>query len=551
MTLTSETRTRRSTGAAAPADPELFAGTGRLVRLFLRLDRLRITVWGTAFLLLIAGSVVSLEASYPTPESLQARAVLIQNPAAIMMSGPLFSLDNYTFGAMLASELSLWVLLPAAIMSVLLAVRHTRGEEESGRLETLRALPVGRFAPPTAALVTVAVANVVVGLAVAASLLGTGVEVPGSLALGAATALTGLVFGAVAAVTAQITEHARAASGMALGVLAVAFLVRGVGDVIDHQGSWLSWFSPLAWAQQTRVFVDLRWWPLMVSVGAVLGLLALAVTMARRRDLGAGLRAPRPGPAQAAAGLLSPAGLARRLTAGTFLAWTVGLFFFAAAFGSVASTLDDVVQDMPVLTEWFVIDLEDLTRSFAAVMLVMLALGPAALLVSAVVQLRGEEQAGRLEGLLATGSSRASVLGGWVAVVTTLTLGTLVLLGLGLGLGVLTATGEAGWVGELTVASLAYVPATLLLGSVAVALLGVAPRRAGLAWLPVVWTTLVVFLGELLDLPGCARNLSPMTHTPMVPGAEVEVTPFVVMTVLAVLLTAVGFVGLGRRDIPA
>src|SRR5690606_9567392 len=110
----------------------------------------------------------------------------------------------------------------------------------------------------------------------------------------------------------------------------------------------------------------------------------------------------------------------------------------------------------PVLTEWFVIDLEDLTRSFAAVMLVMLALGPAALLVSAVLRLRGEEQAGRLEGLLVTGSARASVLGGWVAVVTALTLGTLVLLGLGLGLGILAATGEAGWVGELTLASLAY-----------------------------------------------------------------------------------------------
>ncbi|GGK59034.1 ABC transporter permease [Ornithinimicrobium pekingense] len=551
MSTTTAPGTRRSVRSTAPADPEVFAGTGRLVRLFLRLDQLRITVWGLAFLLLIAGSVVSLEATYPTQESLQARAALMDNPSAIMMTGPAFSLDNYTFGAMLASELSLWVFLPAAIMSVLLAVRHTRAEEEAGRLETLRALPVGRFAPPTAALVTVAVANLVVALAVVVALVGTGVEVASSVAFAVATALTGLVFGAVAAVTAQVTEHARAASGMALGAIAVAFLVRGVGDVIDNQGSWLSWLSPFAWAQQTRLFVDLRWWPLLVSAAAVLALLALAVTLARRRDLGAGLRVPRPGPSQAAAGLLSPAGLARRLTLGTFVAWAIGLFLFAMAFGSLATALDEMVEDMPMVQEWIDIDVEDLTRSFSAVMLAFLAIGPAALLVSAVLQLRGEEQAGRVEGVLATGSSRGSLLGGWLAVVTALTLGTLVLLGLGVGVGVLTATGETTWVGELTVASLAYVPATLLLGSVAVALLGLAPRWSGLAWVPVVWTAIVVFLGDLLDLPGWARDLSPFARTPMLPGADVELTPLLVMAGLTLLLTAVGFVGLRRRDIPA
>lgn len=551
MAVTTAPRTSRPTRAAAQGPPELFAGTGRLVRLFLRLDRLRITVWALAFLVLVAGSVISLEATYPTPESLQARAALMDNPSAIMMTGPAFSLDNYTFGAMLASELSLWVLLPAAIMSVLLAVRHTRTEEESGRLETLRALPVGRFAPPTAALVTVAVANAAVGLAVAMGLVGTGVEVPSSLALALGTALTGLVFGAVASVTAQLTEHARAASGMALGAIAVAFLVRGLGDVIDNQGSWLSWFSPFAWAQQTRLWVDLRWWPLLVSAVATVALLALAVTMARRRDLGAGLRVPRPGPAEAAGSLLSPAGLARRLTSGTFLAWAVGLFLFAIAFGSLATALEDMIADMPTVQDWIEVDLGDVTRSFSAVMLSFLAIGPAALLVSAVLQLRGEEQAGRVEGLLVTGSSRTGLLGGWLAVVTAFTLGALLLMGLGVGIGLLTATDDTGWLGELTVASLAYVPATLLLGAVAVALVGAVPRLSGLAWLPVVWASVVVFLGDLLDLPQWARNLSPLAHTPLVPGADVEAGPLVVMTVLAAALVAVGLVGLRRRDVTA
>lgn len=535
--------------ALAPERGELLAGTGRLLRLFLRLDRLRITLWALAFLLLVAGSVLSLEETYTTPESLQARAMLMGNPAAIMMTGPAFSLDNYTFGAMLASELSLWVFLPAAIMSVLLAVRHTRADEESGRLEMLRALPVGRFAAPTAALVTVAVANLAVGAAVTTALLVTDQDVPGSFALGAATALTGLVFGGVAAVTAQLTEHSRAASGAALGVIGAAFLVRGVGDVINHQGSWLSWFSPFAWAQQTKLFVDLRWWPLGVPAVVAVLLLVLATDLARRRDLGAGLRAPRPGPAAAASRLLSPVGLARRLTSGTFVAWTIGLFLFAVAFGSLATELEGMIEDTPALEQWMTFDLDDLTRSFAAVMLSFLMVAPMALVVAGILQLRGEEQAGRVEGMVVSGSSRTGLFAGWLTAVTLQSVLVLVVLGVGVGAGVAGASGEVGWVGELTLASLAYVPSMLLAGAIAVALYGLVPRLAGLAWVPVVWASIVAFLGELLDLPQWARNLSPLAHTPMVPQADAEVTPLVVMTAIAVVLGVVGLAGMRRRDI--
>ena len=548
--MTATVRPPATTKAPAATGGEL-TGTADLLRLFLRLSRRQIAIWALAFLALVALSVVALEETYPDAAALQARAVLLDSPAAVMMTGPAFALEDYTFGAMIANELSLWLLLPAAIMSVLLAVRHTRSEEESGRLELLRSLPVGRYAPAVAAMITVTLADVAVGAATTAGLVATGMPAADSLALGLATALTGLVFGAVAAVTAQLTEHARTASGLALGALAASFLVRGVGDVIERTGSWLSWFSPLAWAQQTRVFVDLRWWPLALSAGATLVLLALAASLARRRDLGAGLRAARPGPAQAARTLLAPTGLARRLVSGTFVAWAVAMFLFALAFGALASSLDDVMADIPAMGEWIQVDLDDLTRSFAAVVLSFLALCPAALAVSGVLRLRAEEREGRLEGVLVSGSSRTGVLGRWALVVAVEAALVQVVLGLGTGLGVAAATGEASWVGELTAASLAYLPAVLLFGAVAVALYGLAPRLASLAWALVVWAALVVFLGELLGLPDWARDLSPLTHTPLLPGVELTPGPLVVMAVLALALTAAGLVGLRRRDVGA
>ncbi|MDV3222642.1 polyketide antibiotic transporter [Intrasporangium sp.] len=534
----------RSSGTADP-----WAGTSDLLRLFLRLDRVRIAIWTVSFGIIVAGSVASLDATYTTPESLQARAAFMSNPSAVMMTGPAFGLDNYTFGAMLANELSLWLFIASAIMSILLVVRHTRAEEESGRLEVVRALPVGRFAPAVAAIITVALANLAVGAATTVALVGTGQETASSIAIGVATALTGLVFGAVGGITAQLTEHARAASSMALGALALAFLVRGLGDVIDNQGSWLSWLSPLAWAQQTKLYVDLRWWPLALSVAAVVGLLATTVVLAQRRDLGAGLRAPRPGPAQASPRLLSNVGLAHRLLWNVALGWTIGMVFFAIAFGALANSLEDVMQDIPQIGEWIAIDLADLTTSFAAAMLSFLVIAPIAIGVAGVVRLRSEEAAGRAEAVLVTGSSRPALLGGWTVVVAAQATAMLLLIGLGVGLGMAAGTGESHWIWDLTVASLAYLPATLLMIAAAVALYGLIPRLAALAWALVVWVTIALYLGGMLGLPDWAMSLSPVYHTPLVPGADVDAAPLVVMSGLALALAAAGFVGFRRRDV--
>ncbi|WP_413450868.1 polyketide antibiotic transporter [Georgenia phoenicis] len=541
-----------TTTTATPATHrEPLTGTGMLLRLFLRVSRRQILVWTLAFAVLVAASVAALRDTYPDAQALQARAALMDNPAAVMMTGPAFALNDYTFGAMLANELSLWVFLPAAIMSVLLVVRHTRGEEESGRLEMVRSLPVGRFAPALAAVLTVVVADAAVGLAVTGALAGTGMEAADSVALGLATALTGLVLGAVAAVTAQLSEHARTASALALGAIAVAFLVRGTGDVLDRQGSWLSWLSPFAWAQQTRLYVDLRWWPLAVSAVVTVALLVLAATLARQRDLGAGLRPARTGPATASDSLRRPAGLATRLLRGTFVGWAVALFLFALAFGTLATSLEGMVEDIPAVGEWISLDLGDLTRSFAAVILGFFAVGPLALAVSGVLRLREEERAGRVEGVLVSGSSRTALVGAWVAVVAAGTVLVQVLLGLGVGLGVALATGEAAWVGELIAASLAHLPAILLGGAVALALHGLAPQLGGLAWVLVVWAAIVAILGGLLGLPTWAQDLSPLAHTPAVPDEPLALAPLLVMAALAAALTAVGLLGFRRRDVAA
>ncbi|ATG51915.1 polyketide antibiotic transporter [Brachybacterium vulturis] len=551
MTTAARRPSTRPTHRAAPVPASPLTGLGSLERLYGRLSRRAVLVWTLAMLVLVPASILAIEEAYPDQSALDARAALLDNPSAVMMTGPAFAMDRYTLWAMVANELFLYILIPAAIMSVLLTVRHTRGEEEAGRLEMTRALPTGRLAPGVAALVVVTIANAAPGAAVAIGTLLVGGATADSLAFGLATALTGMVFAGIAAVTAQLTEHAGTATGMALGLLALAFMVRGIGDVIDRQGSWLSWFSPLAWAQQTRVFVDLRWWPLLVSLAAVIALLVVAGVLSRRRDVGSGLRAATGGPASASAALLAPGGLARRLVTGTMIAWAIGLFLFALAFGSLASSLTDVVAEIPAIGEWAPISMDDLTGSFSAYVLRMLAIGPAVLIVSGTLRMRSEETAGRLAGALAGGTSRVRLAGTWFLVVLLEAAALQVLLGLGVGLGVWAATDDTVWIGDMTLAALAYLPAIALCGAFALALYGLHLRLTGLAWAWVVYAALVVFLGDLLGLPEAALDVSPLHHVPLLPSAEFDWLPLLVMGVLAVVLVTVGLVAVRRRDLAA
>lgn len=524
-------------------------GTGHLLRLYARTVRRAVLLWVAGFAMLVPLSAIAIKEAYPDAAALEARAQLLDNPAAVMMTGPMFAQDEYTLWAMIGNELALYLYLAAAIMGILLMVRLTRAEEEAGRTEMVRALPVGRHAPSLAALIIVGFACLLVGAATGGGLILGGGAVADSLAMGLATAVTGTVFAGVAFVAAQITEHAGTASGTALGALGIAFMVRGIGDVIDRQGSWLSWFSPLAWAQQTRAYVDLRWWPLLLSAALTIGLLAVALVLAHRRDLGAGLRSVRGGRAQASSSLVAVPGLAHRLLRGTMVSWAVGLALFAVAFGALATTLEDMIVEMPMVQDWIPLDMDDLVDSFVAIVLTYLAIGPAALLVGAVMRLRTEETAGRLSGMLLAGRSRVRLAAGWLLASTVWCLAIQALMGVATGAGVWTATRQPAAIAEVTGASLAYVPAILLFGGIAVAPYGLSPRLAPLAWAVVVWAAIVAFLGGLLDLPELLLGISPLHHVPLLPSEELEIVPLVVMTLLALLLVAVGLWGLRRRDL--
>jgi ABC-2 type transport system permease protein len=525
-------------------------GTGVLLAAALRRDRRRLAIWVAALGGLTVYSTVALGAVYPTAADRQARAAVIGTPAGTLLSGPGYGTEDYTLGAMTANELALTVMVAVAIMSVLLVVRHTRAEEEAGSAELVLTGSVGRRAPLVTALAVTVTADAAVALVVAAGLAGSGLAAVDAVALAAGIGLAGAVFAAVAAVTAQLLSSARAASGAALAVLGAAVLVRGVGDVLTPGGSALSWCSPLAWVQQTRAFVDLRWWPLLLPLALTAALVAAATALSEHRDVGAGLVAPRRGPARASALLAGPVGLAARLQRGSLVGWTVGLLVLGLTFGSLTDAVTDMVAGNPRLAEALAAGGgASLTDSFTAASALYAALCTAGFAVGSVLRLRGEEGSGRLELLLSPPLGRRRFLAAGLTVTTAGSALLLTAAGLGSGLAAAAVSGDDGAVGTGLAAALVHLPAVLVVAAAAAALVGSSVRLAPLAWALLGWVVLIGLFGPLLGLPEAALRLSPFGWVPAVPAEELDAVPLVGLVAVAGALSVLALTAFRRRDL--
>lgn len=523
-----------------------FTGVPQLVRFVLRRDRVYLPVWILSIVLITYASAAAVRRTYDTPVEIASYAFNIGgSPASIAMAGPPIALTQ--IGGILVYETSMTALLGVALMAVFAVVRHTRAEEDSGRVELLGSTVVSPHAVITAAVLVASAASVAVGAGVTLSFLAEQQPVRESGLYGASVAAMGVVFAGVAACAAQVVGHARSAIGLSLAFLAVAFGLRAIGDVQENAWTWL---SPMGWSQQVSVYDLNRWWPLALSLGLMGVLLVGTVLFEGRRDLGAGIVPARPGPAEAGPRLAGSVGLAWRLQRGSVIGWSVGTFTMGLLLGSFSESIARMVEDNPTLADYFATTgATDIVEAFFATSLLLLALGASGFAVSSALRTRSEESSGRLEPVLATGLSRPRWLFGSLLVTLAGTLVVVAVGGLGVGISYSMTGGAASDIGRMTALSLAYAPASLLLAALAVLLVGWGPRASGAAWGGVAVCFVIGWLGSLLDLPGWVVDLSPFTHVPAVPAQELTGMPLVLLTALSAAAVAAGYLGFRRRDI--
>ena len=441
-----------------------------MVRVHSRTGWLAMLVWVLALTGTMEFTVAAIHGLYDTPAKVHTYAAAVKGDALMMLNGKIAGVDS--LGGIVANEFGFLASFAIPFMAVSLLSRMTRKNEEEGRMEALLAGRIGRGTPLVAAILAVTVAEIITTVALFASLAGVGVPVDDAALYSLSMGALGLTFVGITAVAAQLAEHNRGVYAIGLGAIIVSYLLRGVGDI---QWSPLTWFSPLGWQEQTRAFGDQRWWPLLIPL-VIFGLLvAVALIVTGRRDVGSALIAARAADPTASKFLRTPLGIALRSHRGSLLGWTAATVIIAATFGSLAQPLVDAINGNPSLaTAMGAAGTTGLDTVLAMTAQIMALMG-AGYAILAIEVLRAEEASGRLEARLSGDRGRWSWLSVQLIVVTA-------------GISVVSITGGTALVistnmsvghdvtGQVVQAIVGFLPAVALFAGLAVLVFTAIPR---------------------------------------------------------------------------
>ncbi|WP_229054329.1 hypothetical protein [Aeromicrobium sp. Leaf350] len=519
-----------------------WAGTGALCRLAFATERRWILGTFVVFLGTYVATAAQIRQIAPTVgDRVGLQGTIAQTPGFRVLLGP-FEHTAEIGGATLW-RVGVFMLAVAGMLAAACVVRQTRRAEEQGQAELVGATAVGRLAPLAAGLVTAAALTVAAALGVAGGLvLGAGSGATDAAAAGAQVVVVGLATAGLAAVAAQLAQAARSALGMTAGVLLAAYAVRGAADV--RHSDAVQWLTPFGWAAQVDPFGEDRWYPLGVAALATASLVALAVVLRGRRDVGAGLIAPGPGRPDGPR-LGAPIPLTLRLERRAGVVWLVGLAAFGVFVGSLVPTVVRLGSAEGGLAEALrrLGGAGALTDVFVSAMASIGALVVTSWGVAVVTRHHADEAGGRLEQLLAAAVSRRAVLLAPAVVAVAGVLPALAVTGLAIGL-------SGGDLGDALAASVVQAPAVWVVIAIAVLGQALGGRWTAMAWGGVVVATAVGQIGAAVGLPEWAQQASPFTHVPGVPADPFTLAPELVLSAVAALLLVASVLVVHRRDVP-
>lgn len=523
----------------------------RLLIFTTRTHRTAIVVWVLLLCALAVATGDAYESSYPSAEARHVAAESArENPALTAMYGRLA--EPGTSAQYFAWEMGAFLTILAAVMGVLLAIAATRGPEDAGTLEILRASGISPAAPLRTSIVMLTLVALLTatatGGAIAVGTRGTeGTTQTGSWTLGGAIGLTFLLMALLTCVVAQVMPTAVAGRGTAFTLLGVAFLVRAVADTQDLP--WLNVLTPLGLRALAEPFAADHLLPLVAAMAVCCVLAFIAPGLQGRRDLGAGL-VPTRNRTTRRLQIRSAFGLQRRLGAGSALGWMAGMTLGGAVFtalgsSAVTATSEGQIEGGFLGTQ---IGTEDPTAGYLGYTGTLIGIVAGVYAVLTVLTLATDERAGRTAHLLAAGAPRARPL---AAVLAVAMLGSLLIL-------LPTATASAlvapqvldgdhvAWKAFTQV--LGQWPSLLALAAFAALAVAAGPRWRHLAWFPLAVSAFLALLGTLLELPERLIDLSVYQH---VPASDSGQTPYAlgVLAAMAVVTSAMSLRWFRWRDL--
>ena len=522
-------------------------GGRALLPVALHQDARNIAPWVALISVLSASSVLGYRLVFTDPaEAVALGRTVAANPALALIFGPARDLMTAEgFNTWRAGMLGAFF---AGLMAILIVVRNSRADEDSGQAELLASSVMSR---PTRLGVAVAMA------VIAATLLGLlswvltmvfGGDPTDTLFLSLTFAASALMFAGLAAVTAQVGSDARSASTLAIGILGSLFVLRGYIDAVDSP-EWATWVTPFGWLEHVAPATENNPWPLLLALTTFVALMAYAFWLQARRDFGQGLIAPKRGPARGGWESTLP-GLVTRLNAGSLITWLLAFVVLGFVFGFVATAVGEVLQANPAMAQALAggaVTEADLTAQFLSTVLSLAGIIAAISGVQVAMRIYAEERNDRVDPLLAGSVTRPAYFS--ANAVLALAGSALALLIAGSVIATLASDqADLGW-GQVFGQAAATIPATWVLVALALAAIGARPEVRLVGWLGLVASFALTILGPLFRIWDWILGISPFWHVPNVTAAAPDWSGMAWLALALAVLTAIGFVGFRRRDI--
>src|SRR5699024_6992920 len=474
------------------------------------------------------------------------------NPAMISMVGPtpVETASDYTLGAMYAHEMLLFCGLFAMIIAVLHVVSHTRKEEDLGLSELVRSFQIGRQANSFAAIVETIFINVLLAFFIGGVMMSFGadtISAEGSFLFGASVGFAGIIGAGIALVMAQIMPTSSAATGSALGIIGLLYIVRAGTDVSNVD---LSMFNPLGWAYLTYPFTENNWTLLFFAFIFGLIMVVIAFALEGSRDMGAGYLPEREGRRYAKKSLLSVRGLFIKINKGVMISWLIAFILMGVAYGSIYGDMQTFLESSEVMKQMFSSSGVSSEESFTSTIM-MVMIGLVSILPIAIVnKLFTQEDRSLLSQIYATKVTRTQLF--WTSIGLAVFAGLVgILLAAGsLGGTAISAMGDSSTMDTLDflVAGYNFLPSVLFFIGLAALALGWSPKLGKVVYLYLGYSFVINYFGGILDLPEWFSKTAIQSWIPRMPMENFDTPIFITITVISIALMAIGYLGYSRRD---
>jgi ABC-2 type transport system permease protein len=520
-----------------------------MTKFIFKRDKIRLLIWVLTLVLFDMMVLPSMNTMYPDQAARDSFRLVLENPAMIAMFGKGYGLENYTFGAFYAHMMYLWLGLFNGVMAIMIVPKYLRGDEEEGRYEMIRSLPVGRNSNLLASMIVIIITFTSFIIFKFLSLIVLGIETidfAGTLNYSIGLGLIGILFAMIVAAISQMYQSNRTVMGVSFFVFLGLYIMFSIGILSSKV---LLWLSPFQWLLHSQPFVNNIYWPLMIIILVSIVLAILALYLSSKRDLDAGLFKQKTKAHKTKEYIKRPFGFALRLNKTMIIGWLVACLILGASYGSIFGDLESFLAGNEMLANILPPDSEyPAAVIFMGVIVMVMGISstiPAVLVMNKVAT---EEKKGRMEIIFSHPVSKKEIACSYFKIALITGILAMFVSALGLYLASSTVMDDNIAFSIMLKAIMVYIPSLILLLGLSLLLTGLIPTKIWIVWLYIGLGFFVVYIGQILGLSETITKLTPFGYAPQIPVDEMNWITQIIITFVGLVLGYLGLIKYQKRN---